>query len=215
MNIELTQLVEDAGSPAIATDRANRIIQLNRLARELFEYRKSELVGENVFEFLEARDFFGNRLSNQPLTFWEMISRGESIRSFSIDARKASGEYQRVAVSVVVVLNGRPQDYRVIYLLRPVLRRRKADEAIEALLARNRSSGESILEARSDDKSPLTPRQREVLRLLADGSCPEKIAGTIGVSLNTVRSHIQNIFERLGVHSQLEAVARAFRDQLI
>lgn len=59
--------------------------------------------------------------------------------------------------------------------------------------------------------SRLTPREGDVLGLLADGLTAEVIAGRLGVSSNTVRSHLQAVFSKLGVHSQLQAVAVAHR----
>jgi DNA-binding NarL/FixJ family response regulator len=56
----------------------------------------------------------------------------------------------------------------------------------------------------------LTPREREVLMCLAEGPrCREAIANQLYLSVNTVRTHLQNIMAKLGVHSALEAVALA------
>lgn len=56
----------------------------------------------------------------------------------------------------------------------------------------------------------LTPREREVLMCLAEGpGCREAIANQLYLSVNTVRTHLQNIMAKLGVHSALEAVALA------
>lgn len=55
----------------------------------------------------------------------------------------------------------------------------------------------------------LTPRQREVLRLIARGADSRKIAEELGVAVNTVRGYTQELLEKLEVHSKLEAVARA------
>jgi two-component system nitrate/nitrite response regulator NarL len=55
----------------------------------------------------------------------------------------------------------------------------------------------------------LTPRERDVLRCLAQGHCPAEIADELGMSANTVRTHANKIFAKLHVHSRLEAVAVA------
>ncbi len=55
----------------------------------------------------------------------------------------------------------------------------------------------------------LTEREREVLRLLGDGMTRQRIAQRLAVSPNTVRTHVQRILGKLGVHSQLEAAAVA------
>jgi len=55
----------------------------------------------------------------------------------------------------------------------------------------------------------LTPRQAEILRLLEWGKSTEQIAGELQLSQETVRNHIRRLFRALGVHTRLEAVARA------
>jgi DNA-binding NarL/FixJ family response regulator len=55
----------------------------------------------------------------------------------------------------------------------------------------------------------LTPRQRQVLQLIAKGLDNRRIAGRLGVAVNTVRGYTQDLLEKMGAHSKLEAVARA------
>ncbi|MFI5054133.1 MAG: LuxR C-terminal-related transcriptional regulator, partial [Acidimicrobiia bacterium] len=57
----------------------------------------------------------------------------------------------------------------------------------------------------------LTPRELEILQLLADGGTPDSIAKTLGVSRHTLRTHVQNILTKLGVHSKLDAIVAAIR----
>ncbi len=63
-----------------------------------------------------------------------------------------------------------------------------------------------------DDASALTPREREVLRLLADGRSDPEIAAALFVSRRTVASHVANVFRKLSVHSRAAASVRAVRD---
>jgi PAS domain S-box-containing protein len=58
----------------------------------------------------------------------------------------------------------------------------------------------------------LTPRQAEVLRLLAQGRSTTQIADELKVSKNTVRNHIREVLRAMGVSSRLEAVALALTD---
>jgi DNA-binding NarL/FixJ family response regulator len=60
----------------------------------------------------------------------------------------------------------------------------------------------------------LTSREREILRLLAAGKTAKPIATELGVSLPTVRTHIQNLLCKLEVSSCLEAVVWYFRGSL-
>lgn len=57
----------------------------------------------------------------------------------------------------------------------------------------------------------LSARETEVLQLLGAGSSNQQIATALGISPNTVRNHVQRIFEKLDAHSRLEAVAIAAR----
>ena len=61
----------------------------------------------------------------------------------------------------------------------------------------------------------LTPREREVLNLLADGLTQIEIAERLVISPKTVATHIQRILGKLGVHSRAEAVSRAYRLGLV
>ncbi len=63
--------------------------------------------------------------------------------------------------------------------------------------------------------SQLTDRELEVLELLVEGASSEIIANRINVSRNTVRTHVQSILGKLGVHSRLEAAAFAVRHGLV
>jgi two-component system nitrate/nitrite response regulator NarL len=62
--------------------------------------------------------------------------------------------------------------------------------------------------------STLTPRERQVLELLARGSSGKDIAREMAISVNTVRTHVQSILTKLQVHSRLEAAAFAVRHGL-
>lgn len=57
----------------------------------------------------------------------------------------------------------------------------------------------------------LTAREDMVLRLLADGQDVRAIASTLTISVNTCRDHVKRLREKLGAHSQLQAVATAAR----
>lgn len=61
----------------------------------------------------------------------------------------------------------------------------------------------------------LTTRQFEILRQLAAGRSKAEIAGSLGISPHTLRTHVQNMMARLDVHSLLELVAVARRDGLL
>lgn len=58
---------------------------------------------------------------------------------------------------------------------------------------------------------PLTPRQLQVLRMIAQGRSIQQVADELSISYHTAASHIRGIYQRLGVTSRAEATARAIK----
>jgi PAS domain S-box-containing protein len=74
---------------------------------------------------------------------------------------------------------------------------------------------------RLDDRPPpephpqLTPRQNEVLHLIAAGHSTAQIADELNISLETTRNHVRRMLRALGTHSRVEALAVAHRDGIL
>jgi DNA-binding NarL/FixJ family response regulator len=103
-----------------------------------------------------------------------------------------AGTVLRVARAVLAGEGAVPRD-----VMLPLLRRLAAGQDIEQTpLAR------------------LSPRERQVLALLSRGWDNARIGSSLYISQHTVRTHIQNILEKLGVHSKLEAAAFAMQQSL-
>lgn len=61
----------------------------------------------------------------------------------------------------------------------------------------------------------LTDREKEILQSLAIGNSFKMIAAELNISLDTVRTHIKHIYDKLHVRSQIEAVCKAYREKLV
>jgi DNA-binding NarL/FixJ family response regulator len=59
----------------------------------------------------------------------------------------------------------------------------------------------------------MTPRERQITLLIANGECNKEIAERTFISTHTVKSHVRNIMEKLGVHSRLVLAARANKER--
>ena len=87
----------------------------------------------------------------------------------------------------------------------------------EELIALLRLAGQSREEQREARASieQITPREREVLQALAEGLSNKEIAAKLHVSVDTERTHMMNILNKLGVHSRLQALLFAARHGLV
>jgi two-component system nitrate/nitrite response regulator NarL len=66
-----------------------------------------------------------------------------------------------------------------------------------------------------DGTAVLTGREREILRLMADGRANGQIAATLHISVPTVKTHIRHLYEKLGTSDRAAAVAEAMRRGLV
>jgi DNA-binding NarL/FixJ family response regulator len=81
-------------------------------------------------------------------------------------------------------------------------------------IARIRRTTDRAVPVRATNGSGLTPRELEVLRLLAEGLGQKEIAQALFIAPKTVATHLQRILTKLGLHSRAEAVAYAHRERL-
>lgn len=94
------------------------------------------------------------------------------------------------------------------------------DEALEGGAPMSPSVARMVIESMQQKSAPanpyqLTPKEKEVLTSLSKGNSYKLIAEDIGISIDTVRSHIRSIYEKLHVHSQTEAVSKAINEKLV
>ncbi len=98
-----------------------------------------------------------------------------------------------------VVAGGSPLTPEVARIVLEVVRRHEADP--------------SALEPAR--QLAISGRERDVLRLLAEGMVHKQVADQLGISLKTVRTYVRRIYEKLQVKTVAQAVSRAIREQLI
>jgi DNA-binding NarL/FixJ family response regulator len=98
-----------------------------------------------------------------------------------------------------------------------VLKTGSASELLAAL--ESVSAGTSAFDvrypARPCGQSPLSPRERDALRLVAGGATNRQVASTLGIGEETVKTILERAFAKLGVHRRAEAVAAAAAQGLL
>lgn len=83
--------------------------------------------------------------------------------------------------------------------------------AIASRMLKNLAVTEATVEDRPDDVPDLTPREVEVLRLVARGASNPEIAVELHVTVNTVKAHLKRILEKLNVQNRTQAATYAMR----
>ncbi len=107
-----------------------------------------------------------------------------------------------------------PADLEIVGEVETIAVAQRARFDADAILIAPGTSEEAI----DDDDGliePLTPREMEVLALLADGLSNKRIAGELGISDQTVKFHVASICGKLSVANRTEAVRQAIRRGII
>lgn len=210
----LFQSLEHSPDAVFVTDRTNHIVFWNDAARFLLGFTADEAIGGHCDRLLGGSDPFGNRYCTDECPIMHIANRGEIVRNFSLNLRTKESQHVVTQVSVLQLRAGAPDDYYLVHLLRAdagTMETHTPAEPVGTSRPRLVSARESIdVRARK-----LTSREVEVLGMLAAGRSTPEIAERLHISQLTARSHIQNILEKLEVHSKVEAVAFAFQKNLI
>jgi DNA-binding NarL/FixJ family response regulator len=97
-----------------------------------------------------------------------------------------------------------------------VVRETSAKELVEMVRSASpRGSQEQRTEGLFPKKRSLTSREREVLKLLAEGRTVRLVAGILGVSAKTVDAHKFNLMRKLGIHNKAELVMWAIQKRVV
>jgi len=205
---ELLSVLARTTDGMVAIDPAMRIIGWNEAATGLLGYEPEAALGLPCFEILGWHDRHGNIVCDANCPSCSLSSRDELIETREVMGHTNTGRSLWLSVSTVVPPARLRGECQMVHFVRegglpPQLER----VLVERLAAAGVSSDGGVPAA----LEPLTLREREVLRLLAEGMDTREIAKRLVLSPTTVRNHIQHILSKLGVHSRLEAVALALR----
>jgi PAS domain S-box-containing protein len=176
-------LVDSLVVPASLHDVDGRFVHMNAAAERASGYSNAELLGRYYTDLLrpEAR-------ANVEAQFRRAVERGEptDFETLFVDA----GGHLRGTRAQHLPLRG---DSTIVGVL---------------ILAFDVRPSEPN---RLKPDPQLTPRQREILELIASGLSTEEVARELTLSPETVRNHLRNAFRALGAHTRVEAIAAARR----
>lgn len=206
--LEVLALSED---PMFAVDDRHRIVFWNRPIQQLLGYTHDEVAGRSCAAVLTGSDIYGNRYCSDDCPVALIARRGDSIRQFRLRLRTKEAAFLSLDVSVTKFVMRKSRRVLLAHMVRTV--EEVAMVAAPAVPAEaSRVTSRMHADARVRE---LTTREIEILSMLAAGQKIAAIASVLCISPLTARNHVQHIFEKLEVHSKSEAVAFAYKMQVV
>lgn len=207
----LLELLADGDPPAFATDSRDRIVFWNRGMAALVGRRSHEVLGHRCYETVAGRDVFGNRFCYANCPVMATLREGDPVCGFEMKV-PAGGEARAVSVTIVKIPGVRPDLFTLLHTFQPIAEEGRLARMLERPAGPNAGGRTRSVEAAAGSAPPLTPRETEILHHVAAGLQNKEVAQKLDLSVATVRNHIHNMLEKLGVHSKLEAVSLSFRN---
>ncbi len=190
------EALESTCDAVYSCDQDGCVTGWNEAAAELLGYERNDVMQRPCCDVLGGVDLFGNRYCVPLCPLLTMARRRQPIGHFELDVFKKDDTHVRVSVFVVVLFSNGSSEFEIIHLLRPSDRRELPTQP-------------------PNDAASLTRREMEVVRLLAEGQDSRQIGQELGVSVSTVRKHVQNLMQKLGVNTRLSAVVTAMNRHLL
>ena len=182
-----------------------RIVRWDARAESLTGFLAEEMIGKLCYEALRGECEGGNSFCARECPVMRMARAGQPVSSYDMRVSTRWGGKRWVGVSILSV-DSEEGPY-LIHLLRDSQKTHETLEMARGLIGFSPNKSAPTLERR--DVPALTPRQLEVLELLAEGKSAKEIGLDLYLSRATVRNHLRSLLQALGAHSQLEALAKA------
>lgn len=214
---EAIDLLSKSGEAAFAIDSGDRIVYWNRGCEELLGYEPQKVLGKHCYDVMGGRDEHGNVYCyrNCPVAHQARDDDAPEVHPFHLLVKDKAGKEKRLAISMFSVPAVRPSLSAVIHVIRED---GAAPSPLEKSLAEAAAGSPSArwpMTTPEGQKVELTAREKEILRCLAEGLSTPAISDRLFIAPVTVRNHVQNILQKLDVHTKLAAVVFAYRHQLI
>ena len=208
----LHRLLVAAPDGVFVTTEDNRIVLWNRAAETMTGYTAREAIGRPCREILAGQGPRGTPRCVTGCDVAPMLTVDGLDQTFEMQMRTKSGDVRWLNITAFAITDGQGGGPFMVHVLRDVTRSKHLHRLLRERLGRAPAQAGC---APPTSAGRLTPRELEVLRLMAAGFGTATVAERLRVSRATVRNHVQNIFGKLGVHTRLEAVAHATRNRLL
>lgn len=214
-------IVDIASVPdgAFSVDMDYRIVSWNAGAERVLGMRADQVLGRRCFDVLGCSGTVGGEHSQPRCLAVTRARQGFPVPPFQTVAYGRGAHRRKLGICTLFAHSedGKPQ---VMHIVQdpaqaewPLMNQSKADRSA----APDEHNEDPVVEKdyhsthRDVPPSRLTPREVEVLRLVARGFSTNDIAAVLGISRITARNHVTKVIEKLSVKNRLQAVVKAAR----
>jgi len=214
----LADLFSRSTDGVFAVDVKEQIVFWNEACENQLGISKQDALGRACYDVVHACTLSGQPFCKPGCCMARLAEGGSAPKTFPLRFGKGRGKSHKFSVRTALVPAPQQDLWTVVHLL---YRGENADQygsleqphRQQPCISEGSRIRNKTLSPSPDD--PLTVRERVVLHLLAEGHASSVISQQLCISPVTVRNHIQHLIGKLGVHSQLEAVAYAYRHNII
>jgi PAS domain S-box-containing protein len=206
---------------AVSTD--HKIVFWNKPAQKILGYSAKEVLGKYCNEMIAGTDSNGNPVCSKSCNVMKAIKKKENPENYEILTHSKTGDPIWLNISITCIPGSQPALNTVVHVFRDITKQKMDINLIKEIVSgiNNANKHKSNLSLSNNEitgnkhKPKLTFRERQVLMLIAEGLSTKDVSEKLYISWTTVRKHIQNILYKLEAHSKLEAVANAYKNNLI
>jgi PAS domain S-box-containing protein len=208
-------------------DAQQRIVAWNKGAERILGHAEKDVLHRYCYEVVQGKLASGKLLCQPDCLVTRCVKRGSPPQTLDVHANTKEG--RGIWLNITTVILPRKRGSLAVHLMRDTTCHHRIRDATDQIVRALRASG--VLQTVNDEPdifrcappSPsaagpltsLTRRELEVLHLVAEGLSNSAVAQRLGISLFTVRNHVQNILNKLALENKAQAVAYAFRSGLL
>lgn len=217
----LIELLDYSSDEIYIVDREMKIVFVNRASERHYGLPKHEVIGEQSDELFQRGLWKPSIIplvleEKQEVSLRQQTAIGTELLTRAFPIEDETGELEHPCKVMILTTFARAGYFERArkagvrgYLLKdsPI---EELVDAIRAVVAGRRMYAPELIDIAYDEiiENPLTDRESEVLRLVAEGKTTKEIAGELFLAPGTVRNYISTILDKLDVGNRIEAIAR-------
>lgn len=221
--MDVLNLLSKTADGVFAIGSDQRIIFWNKAAQDILGFKPKEVLGKFCYKVVSGRNESGEVLCSKSCCVTDTIKSGRKVRNFDTLAHTKKGTPVWINVSIIAIPSKHEDLHVAAHIFREITERKKEQIVIKKIISNINLLNQPEKDVQVSQISTLSPkshaklthREYDVIRLLAEGRSAKDISEELYISWSTARKHIQNILTKLHLHSKLEAVAYAIKNNIV